>query len=237
MVHQDDGIYGGVGGRVWPCANILNHWLAVNSADIRGHAVLELGAGCGACGLYAAGLGASPVVLTDGNQRCVELMSASIKSNQDAGHLAADQSVRALRLLFEDLRALPMLRPSQAEPLFDWIIGSDIIYRVVAHTHLAAMIRALLQPFHGSDTRHPVQPRCIISCEHRRSKPSAGRQEDKPWYADDVALIEFISVASKAGLVVAPLLVERRPDSLDDVFWVNDISIFEVTLATADDHL
>ena len=55
-----------LGGMVWPAAPVLCRWLAANADIIRGAAVLELGAGTGACGLFAAGVGASSAVITEG---------------------------------------------------------------------------------------------------------------------------------------------------------------------------
>ncbi|RMZ52573.1 hypothetical protein APUTEX25_003716, partial [Auxenochlorella protothecoides] len=55
----------GVGARLWVAAHILNRLLAAHPDMVAGRSVLELGAGCGACGLAAARLGAARVVLTD----------------------------------------------------------------------------------------------------------------------------------------------------------------------------
>ena len=57
-----------VGGSVWPCAAALCRWMLQHEAAVREKRVLELGAGTGACGLFAAGLGASSALLTDGRQ-------------------------------------------------------------------------------------------------------------------------------------------------------------------------
>ena len=57
------------GGRVWHCAPVLCRWMREAAAALSGAAVLELGSGTGACGLYAAGAFASRVVLTDGDER------------------------------------------------------------------------------------------------------------------------------------------------------------------------
>lgn len=57
----------GTGGVVWPAARALCRWQAdLAEEELVGARVLELGAGTGACGLFAAGLGASSVCLTDG---------------------------------------------------------------------------------------------------------------------------------------------------------------------------
>jgi hypothetical protein len=55
----------GVGARVWTVAHMLCRELAAHPSIVRGQRVLEIGAGCGVCGILAAKLGAEAVVLTD----------------------------------------------------------------------------------------------------------------------------------------------------------------------------
>jgi predicted nicotinamide N-methyase len=55
----------GVGARVWTVAHTLCQALAARPELVKESTVLELGAGCGVCGLLAAKLGASEVVLSD----------------------------------------------------------------------------------------------------------------------------------------------------------------------------
>lgn len=57
----------GVGGRVWTAACTMCEYLKQSAApQLDGASVLELGSGTGACGIFAAALGARRVVLTDG---------------------------------------------------------------------------------------------------------------------------------------------------------------------------
>lgn len=55
----------GVGAKVWTAAHTLAQELASNPEIVEGKTVLEIGAGCGACGFLAAKVGARQVVLTD----------------------------------------------------------------------------------------------------------------------------------------------------------------------------
>eukprot|EP00966_Prymnesium_polylepis_P162408 3753696-Prymnesium_polylepis.1 len=70
-----------VGGSVWPCAAALCRWLLRNEAVVSGANVLDLGAGTGACGLYAAGLGAARVLLTDGRAELLGLQDENYRCN------------------------------------------------------------------------------------------------------------------------------------------------------------
>ena len=54
------------GGAIWPAAELMCRWLGDEPDRILGARIMELGAGTGACGLYAAALGADSVLLTDG---------------------------------------------------------------------------------------------------------------------------------------------------------------------------
>ena len=70
-----------VGGTVWPAAATLCTWMRAHAEDVKGASVLELGSGTGACGLYAAALGASRVVLTDGREGLKALQDDNFRRN------------------------------------------------------------------------------------------------------------------------------------------------------------
>lgn len=55
----------GVGAKVWTVAHTLCQEMAENHQIVAGQSVLEIGAGCGPCGLLAAKIGASEVVISD----------------------------------------------------------------------------------------------------------------------------------------------------------------------------
>ena len=62
----------GLGGRLWDASSELCAWQLSVANQIRGKRLLELGSGAtGACGIFAAGLGASRVVLTDGGNEAL----------------------------------------------------------------------------------------------------------------------------------------------------------------------
>ena len=115
------------------------NWLANNTDDICGSRVLELGSGTGACGLYAAGLGASRVLLTDGGSDALrELCKANAASNQHLFASGALMQVVPLRwgrnadateyrktLLTSDSTGKGA---SDSTAAFDVIIASDCTY-------------------------------------------------------------------------------------------------------------
>jgi predicted nicotinamide N-methyase len=53
---------------VWNAALILCDWLRANAGTLRGRTILEVGAGCGACGFYAAACGADCIIADCGPQ-------------------------------------------------------------------------------------------------------------------------------------------------------------------------
>jgi predicted nicotinamide N-methyase len=108
-----------VGGSLWPSAGMLCRYLMNDiSEEIRGSSVMELGSGTGACGLFAAGLGASRVLLTDGSAALKALQMANIESNR---HLFAEGTVIEAET---HLWGQPL--PSEAAHNFDFVIGSDL---------------------------------------------------------------------------------------------------------------
>ncbi|KAL6755281.1 hypothetical protein V8C86DRAFT_238905 [Haematococcus lacustris] len=66
LVRVQEGSLGdGLGAQVWTAAHLLCSEMVEWPAFVMGQAVLEIGSGCGVCGLLAMQLGAQQVVLTD----------------------------------------------------------------------------------------------------------------------------------------------------------------------------
>ena len=152
----------GVGGRVWASAPVLCEWLSEHVEP--GDAVLELGSGTGAVGLYAAALGASRVVLTDGGPPALlELLAANVVANQPLLPDAVQLEVAQLSW-GADAACLP------AGP-FTWVCGSDTTYDEEAHGPLCETLRALLLRAH--------RPRVHMNSASAAVPPALCRQHSR----------------------------------------------------------
>lgn len=215
----------GVGGAVWRAAGALCRWQLGAADAIRGRHVLELGAGTGVSGLFAAGLGAASVLLSDGEASLVPLLEAN--AHRAAGGGAA--RVTAAHWLFG--QAPPACA---AERGFDLIIGSDITYSV--NTDRDGLCRTLVELLGGR-----AAARCVIAHEHRRSDMfdvDAIVRNAPPdcWDQNDVCLGTFLTAAAEHGLRIEPLVFERghsapRADDESVIEMTTDLSVFEVFLA------
>ena len=165
-------VEGGEGGRaVWRSAGMLARWQLRAIEQIRGARVLELGAGTGASGIFAAAIGARHVVLTDGAPELVPLLDANANRNRQLFPRNGEETVvLAAQWRFGEPPPEEATRERGAECGFDWVLGSDITYSVnTDRDALARTLRALLQPVPGAGGgAGGLAPRCIIAHEHRR---------------------------------------------------------------------
>lgn len=157
-----------VGGEVYPMAAALSHRLSLNhrAGLALGPATLELGAGTGAVGLYAAALGAR-CTLTDkkiaraalqpqsyGGEGNVEVIGGTSdiiidmlrrNASNNAAHFAHQPRVRTMDWSDSaDIASAHAASPNGAG--FDLILGSDITYSSAAHETLVSAIARLLRP-------------------------------------------------------------------------------------------
>ena len=112
---------------LWPASIALAHDLVARADDLRGRRVLELGAGTGLPGIVAATLGAR-VVQTDRDQLAMSACTRNCERN---------------RVEMIEHRLVDWTNWNDAG-LYDWIIGSDILYGVELHPHLRRIFQSNL---------------------------------------------------------------------------------------------
>ena len=142
-VRQDKAMVDGLGGVVWDGAHALLSFLADNIC-FTGKTVLELGAGCGIAGLLCHRLGASRVIITDGE---VDL----IEDNVDL--YASQNQLDGLFPLGRDgVLEIKKLKWNAGEPLnerLDYVIGSELTPMRTQHKALAGEFHRLLDKSGG----------------------------------------------------------------------------------------
>lgn len=108
----------GIGWQLWDASQHLASIVADNSELVTDRTVLELGAGCGLCGLTAAAVGARSVLLTD-TALVVPSLQEAIDRNR---HVTGSCPVRSAVLDWtEPVRCIPAEAP-------DVILVSDCTY-------------------------------------------------------------------------------------------------------------
>lgn len=143
-VVQDTSKIDGLGGEVWAGALILCNYLEMHGQKVvQGRDVIELGAGCGLCGLVAASLGANLAVITD---EYPDLLQTNIDKNQ---HIWSERQATAQHPIASSGR-LKWGAPESVAPFahkFDTMIGSEItqLGRDL-HISLLEAIRTVLRP-------------------------------------------------------------------------------------------
>ncbi|MEW5307564.1 MAG: hypothetical protein WDW36_009952 [Sanguina aurantia] len=136
------GLQDEAGAVVWDAALVLAHYLIrlseIGSCRVSGRVCVELGAGTGAVGLVAAGLGASHVILTE-----LPHLVPYLRDNVEVNSLGCSASVAALSWgndaeLASLRRSLPGLRPCAV------LLASDVIYEAAHLEGLMRTMRALM---------------------------------------------------------------------------------------------
>ena len=172
----------GIGGIVsWQPAKALCRWLSSITPELRGASVLELGSGTGACGLFAAALGASRVLLTDDD---VPTLLALARRNADENAaLSLDCTIDVQPFVWGS---------TPPDGPWDWVIGSDLTYVIRSCDWLCQAIQQLL----SRSAEQGRSPRVILAHQDR---PTVGSLE------------ELTAIATTHGLSVNQLLVDRNP--------------------------
>lgn len=227
-----------LGSEVWPAAAALCRWqlTADVRSRLRGSRVLELGSGTGAVGLFAAGMGANRVVLTDRDELLPLLVTNVGRNGGALGRSAQGVEVAALdwRSGGADLNAS---LAALGGP-FDVVLGSDLTYPQEASSYdgLANVLAALLAPGGGAAAATD-RPLVLLAHEHRSSARRAaigkvgGRAHLGRWDEHDGALASFTASAARHGLRLSLIIAEEPVGQIKGEFrrWTADVSIIEVS--------
>ncbi|RLN57786.1 hypothetical protein BBJ28_00004903 [Nothophytophthora sp. Chile5] len=224
-VVQDTTKVDGLGGEVWAGALVLCEFLEAQAeALVHGRDVIELGAGCGLCGLVAASLGAKSVVLTD---EYPDLLERNITKNR---HLWAERKPTGASVIVSS-GELEWGETAAMAPFvgkFDSMLGSEItqLGRDL-HVPLLETIRAVLRPGLESVallSMDPCRATCEGICDVRKCTAShfvAAAQQ----IGFSVHKHPAVRLASRAT-VTALVGALGRPLPIDEDDWsVSDVSI------------
>lgn len=210
-----------IGGSIYPMAAGLCHHLLGNAESLdfeSGPSTIELGAGTGAVGVFAAALGgrcvltdkkiaraaAQPVsysadglmdVLPGSTNVLLELLQGNVDDNQRS----AAHPMRVMPLDWMDPTAVSHV--AEASPNgrgFELVLGSDISYEHASHGALAAAIKRLL--------RRPTSERegglALIAHETRLTDS----------HGTDIQLESFVRAAAHCRLRVERATLPRVPE-------------------------
>jgi predicted nicotinamide N-methyase len=129
------------GNRVWLGGTILMNYIAANRHDLVDKRVIELGSGCGLCGILAASGMASLSVVTDGDAGCVDLIADNITQNEEI------ITCKCLALAHQWGRvAAQKLMEDNGFEKFDVVMASDVLYAVEVLLPLMESAVELLVP-------------------------------------------------------------------------------------------
>ncbi|GMF26662.1 unnamed protein product [Phytophthora fragariaefolia] len=149
----------GLGGEVWAGALVLCEFLEEHAQEVvQGRDVIELGAGCGLCGLVAASLGAKTTVLTD---EYPDLLAKNITKNSHLWDRRETPPVVSSGEL--EWGVAESIAPFAHK--FDTMVGSEITQLGRGlHAPLLETIRSVLRPGANSLALLSMDP-CRASCE------------------------------------------------------------------------
>ena len=215
---------------VWPAAAALCRWLAKHTALVEGVAVVELGAGAGAVGLYAAGLGASRVLLTDRGSQ-LDALAASAQRNrpllrQHTDRAGGGSAVEVHALEWGAAATQALMRGTGAR--FDIVLASDITYVHKAFDELAATLFELVHA--GATDRMGSSTRVLLAHEHRDVRRRDFGRRVHRWDDHDGALAAFRAAVARRGLNISCIGAERPVGEVRGAWrrWTADVSIVEV---------
>lgn len=170
---------GSTGAAVWTAGNSLSAFLATEGgAMVRGRRCIELGCGTGLCGIVAARLGATEVLLTDGNTLVCERARANVERNVQPSTACSVRLLTWSETVDTDLQGK-----------FDVVLASDVLYQASAWRPLTLCAKELLRPGGSlllAEAGHELTPAAASVTGFRACAEGAGLVVEEELEADSL---------------------------------------------------
>ena len=132
------------GGSLWHASYALAHYFTKHPEIVKGKIILELGAGCGLCGIAASKLGASKVILTDMECQLSHLRN-NVLSNEVNNTFCISLPFGATRAdYYNNLLQLLGHAVSESDWEPDIIIATDVCYDISLHEPIVSTLRSIM---------------------------------------------------------------------------------------------
>ena len=123
--------------QLWAAALVMSHWLIEMKERLAHRSVLELGAGCGLCGIVAARhCAASKVLITD----LADATMDNLRHNLALNELLPEEGINPTAA------KLDWFEPAGWPAPVDVLMGSDLVYSADAVPHLQRVVETFVAP-------------------------------------------------------------------------------------------
>lgn len=158
---KDWGGSASTGAAVWNGANMAGWYMenVLGKEKMSGSTLLELGAGVGFTSLIANALGASEVVITDGNTDVLKVADFNIEINAPETKLS---NLRTAQLRWNTEDEKPLKSSKEGRP-WDYIVAADVTYLKKNRVDLITSIANLSGP--NTITMISMEPRNVGEVE------------------------------------------------------------------------
>ena len=206
-----------LGGLIWPAASVLCRYILENSDLVNGKEIIELGAGTGAVGIYAAATFDCSMTLTEvrpkttgeddimqKSDRLLDLLRGNVDLNRA---LFTSDPPQILEVDFSDSdTAKKAVMSSKTGKGYDLILASDVTYTPSLHQPLADTLALLLSA--------RLTSRCILTHTERLLNNRG----------EDYQLLQFLEALEKAGLE----MLKHAVHHISDETKIHKVSVLEI---------
>ncbi|XP_073114168.1 uncharacterized protein [Elaeis guineensis] len=217
---------GDTGCALWPSSLFLSELILSYPMTFSNKFCFEVGSGVGLVGVILKHVGASKVILSDGDMSTLENMKLNLELNHLASETMASQRICENPNMVE-CKHLPWESASESELQTyhpDIVLGADIIYDPLYVPHLIRVLSVLLRPLKFCSSERKAGDlscyRCTRTTEDMNgdNSPNEAKEAPNAYIAAVIRNMEtfnyFLKLAAEASLSVLDVTATMKPKNL-----------------------